>query len=194
MPDMASKSQGTSGHGGDADSRNDSERRSRRNQLLITIIPALAAVIVALLYTKPWHHNNSCSTNLTITSPSGGQAVDGAQGIEVTGTSCGMNGSTGWLFDYDLNDEHYYMDYPVNSPYNAVPIIVSNGSWAYNDAPIGSPGDVNQTYGITAVLASPACTKELESAKPDSSGDIRLTNFPPGCKIETTVDVDVTYP
>jgi hypothetical protein len=194
---MANNSQGVSGHPGSSGSSNETERRNRRNQLLIVLVPALisalAALGVALLYAKPWSHPDSCPVNLTITSPSAGQAVDGAEGIEVVGKSCGMSGSTGWLFDYDLSDEHYYMDYPVSSPNNAAPIIVSNGGWSYNDSPIGSPGDVNQTYGITVVLASPPCTKELESAKPDASGDIIFKTFPSGCKIEDAVDVEVTY-
>jgi hypothetical protein len=181
------------GQPGSPDPKNDNERRNRRTQIVVAIIAALGVVIVALISAKPWHHNNPCPQILTITSPSAGQHVDGAQGVEVTGKSCSMGESTGWLFDYDTNDEHYYMDYPVNSPDNAAPIIVSNGGWSYDDAPIGSPGDRDQTYGITVVLASSTCTKKLESAKPDAQGDIRYTSFPSGCMVETTVDVEVTY-
>jgi hypothetical protein len=170
-----------------------SERSNRRTQLTVAIISALAAVIVALIYVKPWQHPNPCRANLTITSPNPGQHVDGAHGVEVTGRACNMSGLTGWLFDYGVDDEHYYMDYSTNSTNNAEPIIVNNGRWAYHDGPMGTPGDRNRTYGITVVLASTTCTKELELAKPDTSRNIKFKRLPSGCKVEDSVNVDVTY-
>jgi hypothetical protein len=173
----------------------DHGRRSNRTQLTIAIVTALGLIIAALIATKPWVRNHPCSTNLEVTSPTAGQHVSGAQGVEVTGTACGVNnGFTGWLFDYDINDEYYYMDYPTGSRNNAAPIIVGNGGWAYNDAPIGSRGDKNQTYGIAVVLAPPTCTNELKRAKLDAAVDIKFKTFPPGCQVEDTVDVVVTYP
>lgn len=177
---------------GNPDPKNESERRNRRTDVIIAVIAAVGIAVAALIAAKPWHHANPCAMPLTVISPSAGQHVNGAQGVEVTGKACDLDTATGWLFDYDLNDEHYYMDYPVNSPHNAAPIIVNNGSWSYNDAPIGSSGDQNQTYGITVVLASSTCTKKLKSAKPNSDGDIKFKSFPPGCKVETSVDVEVT--
>jgi hypothetical protein len=158
----------------------------------MAFITVFGAIVVALIYTKPWRHDNTCANNLTITSPRAGQYVaNGLQGVEVTGTACGMSRKTGWLFDYDPNDGYYYLDYSTSSP---TPVAVNNGGWAYYDTDIGNPGDKNQTYGITAVLASPSCTNELENAKPDSAGDFRFNTFPPGCQVEVTVDVVVTYP
>ena len=58
-----------------------------------------------------------------------GQSVDGRDGIEVRGGACGMTGMTGWLFDYDIDDEHYYMDYSTNATGNAEPIIVGMADW-----------------------------------------------------------------
>ena len=102
-----------------------------------------------------------------------------------------MGGKTGWLFDYDPDDGYYYLDYSTSSP---SPVAVSNGSWAYYDTPIGNEGDQNQTYQITAVLASDACTNVLENATPDSAGDVRFMTFPSGCQVEDSVGVLVSYP
>jgi hypothetical protein len=115
--------------------------------------------------------------------------ADGAQGIKVTGTSCDLNGSTGWLLDYDPTDGNYYLDNAADSP---SPVAVDNGGWAYDDKPIGNPGDKDQTYGITIVLASPACARTLMAAKPDSAGDIKFKTLPPGCQPKDTVDVVVS--
>jgi hypothetical protein len=177
-----------------SDQKKDFGHHVNRTQLLVATVTSLGIVIAALIAAKPWSHSNPCTVNLKITSPSAGQQVSGAQGIEVTGAACDMNGMTGWLFDYDLNDEHYYMDFSTSSINNADPIIVSNGNWAYDDRPIGSPGDNDQTYGITAVLASPTCTNMLKNAKPDPEGDIPFKILPAGCQVEDTVDVIVTYP
>jgi hypothetical protein len=102
-----------------------------------------------------------------------------------------MSGRTGWLFDYDPNDGYYYLDYSTNSP---SPVAIADGNWAYYDTPIGNKGDRNQTYGITVVLATGACTKALEKSKPDSAGDFRFKTFPSGCQVVDTVDVVVNYP
>ncbi len=164
--------------------------------LMIAIIGAFGLILAALipaLITQPWHHDNPCVENLTITSPSDGQSVTSGptRGVKVTGTACNLNGDTGWLFDHDLNDGYYYLDYSTNSP---TPVADNNGSWAYYDADIGNKGDKNAAYQIATVLASPTCTKELESAKTDPSGDIKFKSFPSGCQIESTVGVVVTYP
>jgi hypothetical protein len=187
---MTGENASDSGQTANRDGNKDSGRHHKGSQLLVAIVTSLGLIIAALIATKPWSHSNACAVNLKITSPSAGQQVSGAQGIEVTGTACAMNGMTGWLFDYDPNDQHYYMDYSDNPE----PVVVGNGSWAYDDQPIGSPGDNDQAYGITAVLASPACTSKLENAKPDPEGDFPYKTLPDGCQAEDTVDVIVTYP
>jgi hypothetical protein len=164
--------------------------------LMIAVIGALGLILAALipvLIERPWHHDNPCTDNLAITSPSDGQTVTSSptQGVKVTGTACNLNTRTGWLFDQDLDDGYYYVDYSTSFP---TPVAVNNGSWAFYDAGIGNKGDKNVTYQITVVLASPLCTIELERAKPDSSGDFKFKNSPPGCQIEDTVAVVVTYP
>jgi hypothetical protein len=192
IPAMGNNNERMPGQPVSSDPESGSGRRNRRTQQVGAIIAALGAIIAALITTQPWHHDNPCTTNLIIISPKGGRSVaNGAQGIKITGTACGMSGKTGWLFDYDPNDQYFYLDYSTTLP---SPVTVNNGNWAYYDMPIGNKGDQNQTYSITVVLASVACTNELEKAKPDSAGDFRFKTFPSGCQVEDTADVVVTYP
>ena len=161
---------------------------------LAVIFAAILAALIPVLITQPRHHfGNRCIENLTIKSPSDGQPVTSSptQGVDVTGTACNLNGSTGWLFDHDLGDGYYFLDYSTNSP---TPVADNNGGWAYYDMNVGNKGDKNVAYQITAVLASPLCTEELEGAKADSAGYIKFRNFPSGCQVEDTVGVVVTYP
>jgi hypothetical protein len=172
-----------------------SGRRNRRPELAIAIIVAIIAAFsttgAALITTQPWHHDYLCTNNLTITSPGAGQSETGGNNehILVKGTACGMNGKTGWLFWRDT-DGTYYLEYYNNPP---IPTITSDGSWSYTVEDLGNPGDKDQQYGIIVVLASPACTNELERAKPDSNGDIKFKILPSGCQAEYNVDVDFTY-
>jgi hypothetical protein len=172
-----------------------SERRSKKieiaSAITVAAIAALGATGAALVNTQPWHHENSCTNNLTITSPSAGQAETGGNNehILVKGAACDMNGKTGWLFWQDT-DGTYYLEYFNNPP---VPTVTSDGYWSYTIKDLGNPGDKNQQYGIAVVLASPLCTNELERAKPDSNGDIGFKVLPSGCQVDYNVDVNFTY-
>jgi hypothetical protein len=177
--------------------RADDKKRDYRLAVIGGVFAVLAAIAGGLVATNhrwPWSPSNSaCRTNLSITSPRAGASVNGSQGVRVAGVACNMSGQTGWLFDYDLQDHYYYMDFPVNST-DPGPIVVGNGNWAYYDQPIGSRGDNKQTYAIAIVDASKACAGTLQSARPDPAGDIRFKSFPFGCQIENVTNVVVTYP
>jgi hypothetical protein len=159
--------------------------------IITAVITAVGGVAVALIDTQPWHHDNPCVNNLTVTSPSNGQSESSGKNehIVVKGTACDMSGETGWLFWRDT-DGTYYLEFYNNPP---VPTITGNGGWADTITDLGNPGDNDQEYGIDVVLASPTCTSELERAKPDSNGDIKFLTLPSGCQIEDNVDVIATY-
>jgi hypothetical protein len=72
--------------------------------------------------------------------------------------ACRLGNDSGWLFDHDSQDGYYYDDYNGNTPI-AVVSSSMNGSWYFDDSPIGDPGDNHKLYSITLVLASPACNK-----------------------------------
>lgn len=172
----------------------------RRSYLLaiiagvFAIIAALAGSLVTTHHPWPWSSRNStCRSNLTIRSPRGGSSINGSRGVKVKGVACDMSGQTGWLFDYDLEDHYYYMDFPVDSTAPS-PVVVGNGTWAYMDQPIGNPGDKNQTYGIAIVDASKSCSYKLQSAQSDSAGDVKFKSFPAGCQIDDVTNIFVTYP
>ena len=172
-----------------------SGHRNKRTDLttaiIVAIIAALGATGAALINTQPWHHDNACTNNLTITSPTGGQSETGGNNehILVKGTACDMRGKTGWLFWRDT-DGTYYLEYFNNPP---VPIITGDGAWSYTIEDLGNSGDKDQQYGITVVLASPTCTNELEGAKPDSNDSIGFRILPAGCQVVYNVDIDFTY-
>jgi hypothetical protein len=159
--------------------------------IVTAVITAAGGVAVALIQTQPWHHDNPCTNNFTITSPINGQLeVSGKnEHIIVKGTACDMSGNTGWLFWRDT-DGTYYLEF-YNTP--PVPTISGDGGWADTITDLGNPGDNDQEYGIAVVLASPTCTSELERAKPDANGDIAFRTLPSGCQIEDNVDVIATY-
>jgi hypothetical protein len=128
---------------------------------------------------------------LRITSPQAKQVVgDGATGVLVTVTACSLNGDTGWLFDFDPADRTYTLD--GTAPY--MPIATGNGTFHFNNQPIGDPGDNGKTHTIVLVDASAPCAAVLAKATPDQNGDVRLTGLPGGCAEADRVDVLVTYP
>jgi hypothetical protein len=169
------------------------ERRKNRPEIILPIIAAIIAVIgttAAALITRP-PHSNPCANNITITSPSAGQSETGGKNedILVKGTACNMADNTGWLVWRDT-DGTYYLEYYNNPPQ---PTITGNGSWSWTVKDLGNPGDKDQQYEITVVLASPACTNDLEKARPDSEKNISFKVLPSGCQADNSVDVNFSY-
>jgi hypothetical protein len=135
---------------------------------------------------------SSCLVNLRITAPAEDTIVsNGASGLVIKGTACGLGSDSGWLFDFDPDDGYYYDDYAGSTPTPAVQSSLS-GSWQFPDSPIGNPGDKDKHYTITLVLASQACDKLLRSEQ-QIDGDYKLRTFPAGCKVVEKIDVYVTY-
>ena len=130
----------------------------------------------------------ACPSKLMITSPTDGQQVSGAVGVQVTGTACGLVAEYGWVFDHDSEDPYYYEVYPSTPG----PIVQGNGAWSVLDQPIGSQGDVGKPYFLTLVLASATCNAALENI-PQVDGDYKVLTFPTGCQIIQSVRVVVTY-
>jgi hypothetical protein len=138
---------------------------------------------------RPAPSSPHCPSKLAITSPTNGQQVSGAAGVQVSGIACGLVNEYGWVFDHDTEDHYYYEVYPNNPS----PAVLQNGNWTVLDQPIGSPGDLNKTYFVTLVLASGACNTALLNM-PQISGDYKVLTFPAGCQIVQEINVSVTYP
>ena len=153
---------------------------------IFAVLAAAAGGVVTTYHTWSSSASNVCKISLHITAPKAGTHVNGSSGVVVQGTACGMNNKSGWLFDYDPQNQYYYMD-------TRTPTVSGNGSWAYEDKPIGSVGDQDQAYGLVIIEADQACAKVLEAARPDSQGDVKFRTFPAGCTLDDTNDVLVTY-
>lgn len=135
----------------------------------------------------------SCIRKLRILSPSDGAIIaNGVHGVLIKGTACNLGNDSGWLFDHDSQDGYYYDDYNGNTPIAVVSSSI-NGSWYFDDSPIGDPGDNHKLYTITLVLASPACNKAL-LAEPTIEGDYKLSAFPGDCRVSASLNVYVSYP
>jgi hypothetical protein len=135
----------------------------------------------------------TCSAKLRITAPAEGAIIsNGANGILVQGTACDLGSASRWLFDFDPQDGYYYDDYNGKTPTAVVPSSL-RGTWAFDDSPIGDPGDQNKRYVITLVLARPSCDRSL-LAEPPIDGDYSVRTLPAGCSIVDQVDVYVAVP
>jgi hypothetical protein len=113
----------------------------------------------------------------------------GSKGVIISGQAVGLNGESGWLFDYDPGDHTYYEDYQSSRG----PIVTINGSWSFTSDTIGNSGGKSKHFLITIVRASSACNSALLAAPPDNEGTYKFTSFPSGCQIDDQVDVVVTW-
>jgi hypothetical protein len=118
---------------------------------------------------------------------------DGASGVNIQITACGLDGDTAWLFDFDpnVNGGTYTLDL-INLP--VVPVASTDGTFAFTDKPIGNPGDIDAVQVLELVDASPSCTYALLHKKPDQNGNIQMTSLPGGCAVAGKRDVKVSYP
>jgi len=134
----------------------------------------------------------ACSSALTLTSPANGTYIqNGANGIDVQGTTCDLGNNSAWLFDWDSQDQYYYADYNGNSP---GPLTVPvRGKWSFQDEPIGDPGDNQKEYVITLVSASPSCNHSILQSQSIQNNQ-NILRFPAGCKIVSKRVVYVSYP
>jgi hypothetical protein len=134
-----------------------------------------------------------CAKKLAITSPIQGAFIaDGDSGVVIRGQACDLSSESGWLFELDSQDGYYYDDYNTDKPTPVVPEGF-NGSWSFDDSPIGDSGDSRKLYTLTLVLASPTCDKALR-AIPSIDGDYKMRAFPAICKVESSVEVYVSSP
>lgn len=132
---------------------------------------------------------SACTRKLRITSPADGMKVSGVQGVLIKGQACGLVNDDGWLFDFDYHDHYYHEDYSQSPG----PIILGDGSWSFQDQPVGSKGDRHVPYSVTLVLANQQCNAALLAARP-VGGDYRFRMFPHGCQVADSRNVYVTWP
>ncbi len=132
-----------------------------------------------------------CPRQVTIEKPVNGQEVDGVEGVDVSGSVCGLDaGATVWLFEYDSFDQTYYLAYDANVGQR--PLKSGNGGFVIHDGPIGDPGDENKSYEIVAVVADEVCRREIESTPLDANGNYVFHPLPTGCRDAARVGVLVS--
>jgi hypothetical protein len=164
---------------------NSSHGASAPSTSATALSPALSSTVQSQ---SPTGSTAGCLSKLMMTSPTSGQHVSGAAGVQVSGAACGLANEYGWVFDRDTDDHYYYEVYPNNPG----PLVLQNGPWTVLDQPIGSPGDSNKTYFVALVLASSACNTALLNM-PQIDGDYKVLTFPVGCQVVQEVNVSVTY-
>jgi hypothetical protein len=133
----------------------------------------------------------TCAPSIKLTYPPNGKVIgNGAGGVNIKGTACGLGDNSAWLFEWDSEDKYYYADYNGSgpSPLN----LPTQGSWHFEDKPIGNPGDDQKEYILTLVLASTACNQALLQASTIIS-DGRILHLPTECRIVDQRDVYVSY-
>jgi hypothetical protein len=120
---------------------------------------------------------------ITITTPTNGQQVVGAQGVTLTGTADNADDRKLWVLDHADNDKYYLV-----SP---APLAVINGRWSFADRHIGSESseDDGNTFVLTVVSADETCQDAFKKAKPNNENDIVFSTLPVGCKEEAKVGV-----
>jgi hypothetical protein len=132
--------------------------------------------------------SSSCNPGVSLTSPANNAYIkDGTSGVKIKGVVCGLGSKSAWLFDWDSQDQYYYADYNSNTP-SPLP-LPTQGTWAFEDKPIGDSGDRQKEYILTLVVGSPACNQALLRSH-SMINNQRVLHFPPGCQI---VDKRVVY-
>lgn len=125
--------------------------------------------------------------------------VERDAGAVFSGTACLKNGDQILAFDFDPEDELFYLDTDEN---NTAAIVSSSGVWTWTDAPIGNEGagvssDTTLASGdsqfVYFVLADTACQKWVSGQSPNDDGDIVLNNIKQhNCKVASTQRILVT--
>ena len=132
--------------------------------------------------TSPVASSTECDTPLAITSPTNGTKVVGATGVDIAIGACGLTaGESAWLFDFDG-------DYGLDG--DGGPILTSNQTMTFDDAPIGAPGDVNENTKLVLVLADTDCTKALNAMDLENT---QPTSLPQSCQIASQVEIVETW-
>lgn len=124
---------------------------------------------------SPTTSPNAPSKRAQITSPQDLTEVSRSEGVFLRGRADLRFGEHLWIFDHDPTDNYLYQTHEH-------PLDVSDGTWAFNDAPTGDPGweDSKVVAGVVLVLADSSCNDAILNAKPE--GDtVRFKKLPAGC-------------
>jgi hypothetical protein len=132
-----------------------------------------------------------CVREVVIDKPANGQAVDGAVGVDVTGSACGLeDDETVWVFEHDPFDQNFYLVYdPAIGPR---PVASRNGGFAIHDGPVGDAGDERKPYEIVAVVGNAGCREAIEDSPADEVGNHVFRTLPDGCRDSARVQVLVS--
>jgi hypothetical protein len=161
-------------------------RSGRRVFLAVVAIVAITLVVLLLIF-RPWDDNGPGSTAATATaSPSASPYVaddcddfgftvladsyhvDTEEGATFSGTACLEPGEYIMAFDYDPDEELFYLD---TDEFNNTAIIIRNGNWSWTNQPLGNAGDVSEPQIVHFVRADSTCSMWVNSLEPNDNGD-----------------------
>jgi hypothetical protein len=113
-------------------------------------------------------------------TPRTGTKVSVSKGFSVTGTNSPLGSDTIWILDYNGGS-----DYTVDET-----ATIFNGKWTAFDGPGLGTGPLPFPLIMAVILANPACNTTLNQH--DAANNYDMSSLPPGCKIVSEVEVDVS--
>jgi hypothetical protein len=146
---------------------------SIRHHYVLAIITAVSVLLVPVVAFVLSTSADSPQCGFAITAPAEKTRVTHSGGVVVQGTAC--SGDSVWVFDYDASDRRFYRDH-------AAPLRIIAGAWSIHDTPLGNAGDPSgYAYRIVALSANSACSRQLQSLRPDKTGTVMIRRFPSLC-------------
>jgi hypothetical protein len=123
---------------------------------------------------------NTATPTVILDTPRTGAKVSVSKGFPVAGTNSPLGSDTIWILDYDGGS-----DYTVDEA-----ATIFNGKWTAFDGPGLGTGPLPFPLIMAVILANPVCNTILNQH--DVANNYDMSSLPPGCKIISEADVDVS--
>lgn len=123
---------------------------------------------------------NTATPTVILDAPRTGTKVSVSKGFSVTGTNSPLGSDTIWILDYNGGS-----DYTVDET-----ATIFNGKWTAFDGPGLGTAPLPFPLIMAVILANPACNTTLNQH--DAANNYDMSSLPPGCKIVSEVEVDVS--
>lgn len=122
---------------------------------------------------------------IKIASPQNNVEVSRMNGVQVSGTVENLTGQLIWIFDQDLDNNHYFLK-------SDRPVEVVDGQFAFQNTKVGDPTDPRdrKSQKIVVVLGNDTCNDVLN----DLPVEADFAKLPAGCEIGDEVKVIIARP